>query len=261
MCLPNDIIHEIIYHLQEDFSALISCSVVCRGFYLASRKHIFSSAYLHHESDVRTLQFLLIQNPELAPLFHTLHITLARPRVLSRIPRVLPLLTRVRHLVLGARGEPVVLNRGDIITAIPPLLHLPLLERLELRWISKFPAAYLYIPLKIKSLEMELVDVATISARGNCISVIAAPPPMALEAIHIDMMEQLKEWPLLHTPKLRRISMQRPGRGTQHIINASAQSLEDVIWNNYDPRYCGVYLSRLYNSMGLNGLRTRLFRH
>lgn len=247
MSLPKHIIHEIIDNLHDDFVALLSCSIVSQCFYLASRKHIFSSAYFHHESDVRALQFLLMQNPELAPLFHTLHITLVHPRVLSRIPRVLPLLTRVHHLVLGARGEPVILNRGDIITAIPPLLHLPLLERLELRWISKFPAAYLYIPLKLKSLEMELVDVATISARGNCICAIAAPPPMSLEAIHIDMMEQLKEWPLLNTPKLRRISMQRPGRGTQHIINASTQSLEDIIWNNYDPRYCGVYLSRLYN--------------
>ncbi|KAF9459617.1 hypothetical protein BDZ94DRAFT_1324673 [Collybia nuda] len=258
MPLPKDIVHEIIDYLYEDHISLISCSLVSRPFYRASRKHIFSSAYVDHESDVHALCSLLNKNPALAPFFRILHVTLAHSRTLSHIPRVLPLLTQVRQLTLGKRGEPVILNRGDTITAIPPLLHLPRLEKIELLWISNFPATYLCIPLKIKTLEMEFVDI-TMPARGNCLGVMAASRPMSLESIHVDMMENLKKWPSLNAPKLRQLSIQRPGRGTQQIINANAKSVRDVIWNNFDPRDCDVNFDIIYKLRRLSFVLLRPF--
>ncbi|KDQ58440.1 hypothetical protein JAAARDRAFT_34238 [Jaapia argillacea MUCL 33604] len=102
--LPREIFDQVIDHLHNDRSALISCSLTCRSWTPSSQLHIFGTVALE-TTLAQPLSGLLERSPHLALYITTLRIS-SRPtdehnRLFNKaIPKIIPRLLNVRQLEL-----------------------------------------------------------------------------------------------------------------------------------------------------------------
>ena len=202
--LPLEVIERIIDEVAEDddlnnnFSSIKACALVCHSFLPRCRKHIFASVTLNSRRPPSPasddLRHLLSNSPHLVVYIRTLDYNVNKKEfALRRFSWLLPMFKKLVNLQkLGISYSPAALGRRLDWTSpserkvLLPLLHLPTLTSIRLSTIRNFPLADLTSCVNVKTLQIECLECSTPNSVGNFLETLPATPVILEQLVIIE---------------------------------------------------------------------------